>query len=48
VAFGLCFAIPSTPVNCGVLAQLAGPLVTLNIQLTVLRCYLRGRADPGR
>ncbi len=48
VAFGLCFAIPSTPVNCGVLAQLAGPLVTLTIQLTVLRCYLRGRADPGR
>ena len=40
VVFGLAFLIPVSPIDRGVLAQLAGPVVTLAIELAALRVAL--------
>lgn len=45
IGFAICLALPLDPVSCGVLAQLAGPSITLMIQLVILGDYLRGTAD---
>ena len=41
VVFAGCFLLPMGPVDRGVLAQLAGPVVTLLCQLLTLRLALR-------
>ena len=44
IAFAACLALPLDPVTCGVLAQLAGPSLTLVIELAILGSYLRRAA----
>lgn len=46
VAFALCFLVPVAPLQQGVLAQIAGPAVTLLVQLVVLGRHLRRSAEP--
>jgi len=43
VAFSASFALPVSALDCGLIAQIAGPLVTLFVQLGVLSGYLRRR-----
>ena len=47
VAFIAAFAVPVPPIDKGVLAQIAGPLVTLIAQLAVLAAYRRPAAAPN-
>jgi len=46
IAFAASFAVPIAPVDRGVLAQIAGPTVTLAVQLAVLSRYLRPLSVP--
>jgi O-antigen/teichoic acid export membrane protein len=41
VAFTASFALPLPAVDCGIVAQIVGPLVTLGVQLLVLQHYAR-------
>lgn len=46
-AFGGAFALPLDPVSAATVAQLAGPAVTLTLQLLLTRRGLRGPAVPS-
>lgn len=41
IAFTASFALPLPAVDCGIIAQIVGPLVTLGVQLVVLQRYAR-------
>lgn len=48
-AFAACFALPLTPVDRGIVAQLVAPVITVAVQLGLLSRYLgRGRRDAAR
>ena len=48
LAFTASFALPLPAVDCGIIAQIVGPLVTLGVQLFVLQRYARtARRDRG-
>ena len=48
IAFAACFLLPLEPLQQGVLAQLAGPGITLAVQLAVIGRYLRASSSQGR
>jgi O-antigen/teichoic acid export membrane protein len=48
VVFGLAFLVPLPPIDRGVLAQLAGPVVTLVIEVLALRSSIGVSTSPNR